>query len=168
MTQWNTHHWVEWFVVFSHPASLVGWASSVCCENVFYKQWFRYCNAAQRVFRRHFDIGRNWKVPTCQTILNWVTQFRTTTSIVNKKPSGRPQTVRTLENVRRVSHAFQRSPQRSARCHSVALHLSLKNVSTANARCSTDQRCMMTEGFKPLYPAMCVSLRYLHRCRHGA
>jgi hypothetical protein len=27
---------------------------------------------------------------------------------------------------------------------------------------------MMTEGFKPLYPAMCVLLRYLHRCRHGA
>jgi hypothetical protein len=26
---------------------------------------------------------------------------------------------------------------------------------------------MMTEGFKPLYPAMCVSLRYLHRCQHG-
>jgi len=33
----------------------------------------------QRVFRRYFDVGRNGKVPTCQTILNWVTQFRTTT-----------------------------------------------------------------------------------------
>ena len=32
----------------------------------------------------------------------------------------------------------------------------------------SDQRCMMTEGFKPLYPAMCVSLRHLQRCRHGA
>jgi hypothetical protein len=27
---------------------------------------------------------------------------------------------------------------------------------------------MMAEGFKPLYPAKCVSLRHLHRCRHGA
>jgi hypothetical protein len=27
---------------------------------------------------------------------------------------------------------------------------------------------MMTEGFKPLYPAMCVSLRHLQRCQHGA
>ena len=71
----------------------------------------------QRVFR-HFDIGRNGKVPTCQTILNWVTQFRTTASIVNKKPSGRPRTVRTPENVSRVVHAFQRSPQRSVRRHS--------------------------------------------------
>jgi hypothetical protein len=79
----------------------------------------------QRVFR-HFDIGRNGKVPTRQTILNWVIQFRTTASTVNKKPSGRPRTVRTLENVRRVSHAFQRSPQRCARRHSVALHLSPK------------------------------------------
>jgi hypothetical protein len=38
-----------------------------------------------------------------------------------------------------------------------------KNVSTSNARCSSDQRCMTTEGFKPLYPAMCVLPR-----RHGA
>jgi hypothetical protein len=115
----------------------------------------------QRVFR-HFDIGRNGKVPTRQTIFNWVTQFRTTATIVNKKPSGRPRTVRTPENVRRVSHAFQRSAQRSARRHSVSLHLSPKNVSTANAPCLTDQRCKMAEGFKPLYPAMCFSLRHLH------
>ena len=46
--------------------------------------------------------------------------------------------------------------------------LFLKNVSTANARCSSDQRCMMTEGFKPLYPAMCVSPRHLQICRHCA
>jgi hypothetical protein len=53
-------------------------------------------------------------------------------------------------------------------CVTVAESLFLKNVSTANARCSSDQCCMMTEGFKPLYPAMCVSLRHLQRCRHGA
>ena len=63
----------------------------------------------QRVFRRHFDIGRNGKVPTRQTILNWVTQFRTTASIVNKKPPGRHQTVRTPENVRRVDTVRQRA-----------------------------------------------------------
>jgi len=58
--------------------------------------------------------------------------------------------------------------RRKTRCVTVAEPLFLKNVSTANARCSTDQRSMMTEGFKPLYQAMCVSLRHLHRCRHGA
>jgi len=77
----------------------------------------------QRVFRRHFDIGRNGKVPTRRTILNWVTQIRTTASIVKKKPPGRPRTVRTPENVRRVAQAFQRSPQHSARHNSIALYL---------------------------------------------
>jgi hypothetical protein len=74
----------------------------------------------QRVFRRHFDIGRNGRAPTPQTILNWATQFRTTASIVDKKPPGRPRTVRTPENVRRVAHAFQRS----ARLTSNGAHLS--------------------------------------------
>jgi hypothetical protein len=27
---------------------------------------------------------------------------------------------------------------------------------------------MMTECFKPFYPAMCVSLRHLYSCRHGS
>jgi len=42
------------------------------------------------------------------------------------------------------------------------------NVSTANVRCSSDHRCMMAEGFNPLYPAVCVSPRHLQRWRHGA
>jgi hypothetical protein len=60
--------------------------------------------------------------------LNWVTQFRTTASIVSKKPPGRPRTVRTPENVRRVAHAFQCSPQRSACRHSIAVHLTPRTV----------------------------------------
>ena len=63
-----------------------------------------------------------------RTILNWVTQFRTTASIVYKKPPGRPRSVRTPENVRRVAHAFQGNPQRSARGHSIALHLTPRTV----------------------------------------
>jgi len=58
--------------------------------------------------------------------------------------------------------------RRKTCCVTVAEPLFPKNISTANARRPSDQRCMMTEGFKPLYPAMCVSLRHLHRCRHGA
>jgi hypothetical protein len=163
----ETRRWVECFLM--HSVLMHRW--SVEHRAFAVETFFKNNGSAsvmQRVFRRHFDIGRNGKVPTRHTILNWVIQFRTTASIVNKKPSGRLRTVRTPENVRRVSHAFQRSPQRSARRHSVALHLSPKSVSTVNARCSTDQRCMMTEGFKPLYPVMCVSLRHLHTCRHGA
>ena len=81
----------------------------------------------QRVFRRHFDIGRNGRIPKRQIVLIWVTQFRSAASIVNKKPpDGRPRTVRTPEIVRRVAHAFQRS----ARRHSIALHFTtyLQNV----------------------------------------
>jgi hypothetical protein len=58
--------------------------------------------------------------------------------------------------------------RRKTRSDTAAESLSLNNVSTANARCSSDQRCMMTECFKPFYPAMCVSPRHLQRCRHGA
>ena len=54
------------------------------------------------------------------------------------------------------------------RCISVAESLFLKNVSTANPRCSSNQSSVITEGFKPLYPAMCVSPRHLQRCRHAA
>jgi len=53
-------------------------------------------------------------------------------------------------------------------CVTVVESLFLKNVSAANARCSSNQCCMVTEGLKPLYPAMCVSLRHLQRCQHGA
>ena len=58
--------------------------------------------------------------------------------------------------------------RRKTRCVTVAESLFLKNVSTANARCSSDQRCMMTKGFSSLYPMMCVSPCHLQGCRHGA
>jgi hypothetical protein len=47
--------------------------------------------------------------------------------------------------------------RRKARYVTVVESLFLKNISTANARCSSNQRCMMTEGFKPLYPVMCFT-----------
>ena len=58
--------------------------------------------------------------------------------------------------------------RRKTRCLTVAESLFLKNVSTANALCSSNQRYMMTDSFQPLYPAICVSPRHLQRCRHGA
>jgi len=51
--------------------------------------------------------------------------------------------------------------RRKTRHVTVGESLFLKHVPIANARCSS-------EGFKPLYPAMCVSPRHLQRCRHGA
>jgi len=67
-------------------------------------------------------------------------------------------------------------PFHSSRCQNVVINMlryssgiivSKKNTSTANARCLSEQHCMMTEGFKPLYPAMCASPHHLQRCRHG-
>jgi hypothetical protein len=69
---------------------------------------------------------------------------------------------------RNLSNPPESKCRRKTRCITVAESLFLKNVSTANARCSSDQRCMMTKGFRSLYPAMCVSPRHLQRCRHGA
>jgi hypothetical protein len=43
------------------------------------------------------------------------------------------------------------------RCVTVVESLFLKNVSTPNARRSSDQHCTMTEGFKLLYPAVCFT-----------
>ena len=82
----------------------------------------------QRVFRRHFNIGRNGKVPTRQTILNWVKQFRETASATSTKPPGRPRIVRTPENVERVREAILRSPQRSVRRHAPQLRMSDRSV----------------------------------------
>jgi hypothetical protein len=57
---------------------------------------------------------------------------------------------------------------RKTRCIIVAESLFVKNISTPNARWSSDDNCMLIKGFKPLYPAMYVSLRPLQICRHGA
>jgi hypothetical protein len=57
--------------------------------------------------------------------------------------------------------------RRKTRIVSVTEQL-FKIKTTANARCSTDLLCMTNESFKIFYTTMCVSLRHLHRSRHGA
>jgi hypothetical protein len=56
----------------------------------------------QRQFRKHFDTGRNGKVPMRQTILNWVSRFRSTASALSKKNPGRPRPSHKPENVQNV------------------------------------------------------------------
>jgi hypothetical protein len=71
----------------------------------------------QREFKKHLSIGRNGMVPTSQTILNLVNQFRSTTSTstLPKKNPGPPRSVRNPENVESVRVALQQNPRRSAR-----------------------------------------------------
>jgi transposase len=61
----------------------------------------------QREFRKHFNIGRNGKVPKCQTILNWIRQYMSTACALPKKNPGRPRSVHNPQNVERVRVALQ-------------------------------------------------------------
>lgn len=79
---------------------------------------------AQRKFRKHFHIGANGKVPTRNTVLLWVKNFRETGSVLKKKPGGSIRSVRTPGNTETVRLAMQQSPRRSARQHAQALGLS--------------------------------------------
>ena len=82
----------------------------------------------QRAFRRHFSVHRNDSVPSRNTILLWVANFREMASALKKIPPGKQRTVRTPENVERVRHAIRRSPRRSALKHASALQISDRSV----------------------------------------
>jgi hypothetical protein len=82
---------------------------------------------AQHEFRREFRIHRNRAVPSAHAIKTWVWNFEATGSTIKKK-GGSVKTVSTSENIVVVRQAIERSPQRSARCHSVSLWLSEASV----------------------------------------
>ena len=42
----------------------------------------------QRLFRRHFNIGRHDEIPTRNTILRWVAALRMKGSLMKTKPPG--------------------------------------------------------------------------------
>ncbi|GBL82575.1 hypothetical protein AVEN_263665-1 [Araneus ventricosus] len=79
---------------------------------------------SQRLFRRHFGLDRNAKVPDKKTILLWVRNFLRTSSALKRKPPGRRRSVRTSQQVEVVTAAVLRSPQRSARMHATAMGIS--------------------------------------------
>ena len=78
----------------------------------------------QRLFRRHFNIPCHGRVPCCNTIKEWVQNFRENASALKTKPRGRIPTVRTPENVDKVRMAIVKNPRRSVRRHSAAIGLS--------------------------------------------
>jgi hypothetical protein len=82
---------------------------------------------AQREFRSEFGIHRSRAVPSTHAIKTWVRNFETTGSTVQKK-GGSVKTVRTPENIAVVREAIERSPDRSARRHSVSCVLSEASV----------------------------------------
>jgi len=54
----------------------------------------------QRKFCLHFNVARHGRIPSRNTILLWVRNFRTTASATKKKQGGSARTVRTPENVK--------------------------------------------------------------------
>jgi len=75
---------------------------------------------SQRVFRIEFGIHHNRAVPSAHAIKTWVPNFEAIGSTLKKK-GGSVKTIRTPENIPVVIEAIERSPYRSARCHSVSL-----------------------------------------------
>jgi len=75
-------------------------------------------------FRLHFNVVRHGRIPSQNTILLWVHNFRTTACAMKKKQGGSAPTVRTPENVEAVRNAVEQSPRRSAVRHAQALRLS--------------------------------------------
>ena len=82
----------------------------------------------QWLFRCRFNIGQHGNIPSRNTILRWVTSFRTRGTIMKRKPPGPVATARTQENVERVREAIVRSPTHSAWRHAVELGMSESTV----------------------------------------
>ena len=84
--------------------------------------------ATQRAFRVHFNLRRHDPVPARNTILLWVKNFRETGSALKRKPTGRPRTARTEENVAAVKASVQQSPALSTVKRAQALRLSDRSL----------------------------------------
>ncbi|XP_039295229.1 uncharacterized protein LOC120353885 [Nilaparvata lugens] len=84
--------------------------------------------ATQRAFRRQFNIPRNNAVPNANTIRSWIRQMEETGSTLKTNTHCRRKSIRTPENVQRVRTAFEQSPERSARRHSLALGISDRSL----------------------------------------
>jgi transposase len=67
--------------------------------------------------RRQFNVSREGRLPSRDTILAWVKKFEETGSVFTMK-HGAPRTVRTPENLQRVREGFERRPRPSVHQHS--------------------------------------------------
>jgi len=75
-------------------------------HRVFVYDAFVKSGKSVSVTQRHFNIGHHGAVPSRNTILLWVNNFRATGSVMKKKPPGPEKKVRTPENIERVRQAL--------------------------------------------------------------
>jgi hypothetical protein len=73
----------------------------------------------ERCFRVRFNVGRHGEVPSRNTILMWIANFRSTGSALKTKPPGGAGTARTPESVETARRAAVTSPRRSATKHAL-------------------------------------------------
>jgi len=71
-----------------------------------------------------YATDQNDSVPSRNTVLLWVRNFRETVSATKRKPPGREPSLRTPENIKRVRQAFVRSPWQSASRNAIAFRMS--------------------------------------------
>lgn len=83
---------------------------------------------AQREFRRFFNLGRHGRVPSKHAIKTWIKNFEETGSALKRKPTGRPRSARTPQNIEAVRVLVLRSPRRSVRKQAAAVRLSRESV----------------------------------------
>lgn len=82
----------------------------------------------QRLFRRNFNVSHRGAIPDRNTILRWVEAFRTTGSVLKRKPPGLPRSVWTPENVDAVRRAVLDNPKLSVRQQALALGISRRSL----------------------------------------
>ena len=103
---------------------MVGWTNEQKCYAVERYVVTKSYVTVQRDFRRIYGDHRGrGAAPSATAILRWVTNFREGGSL-KKVRLARVNTVRTDATIQRVREAFQRSPRRSAKRHSITLGLS--------------------------------------------
>ncbi|KAJ4446169.1 hypothetical protein ANN_12862 [Periplaneta americana] len=78
--------------------------------------------AAQRLFRRHYNIHRDDPIPSAHAIKIWIHNFEVTGSALKKSSPGTP------ENINAIRVSMIRSPTRSARRHAISLGLSNTSI----------------------------------------
>jgi len=94
---------------------------------MFYKNSDSF-KAAQREFRHFYNLGRHGAVPSKHAITNWINNFEETGSALKKKPTGRPRSARTPQNIDVVHEVVLRSPRRSIRKQAAAVEISRESV----------------------------------------
>ena len=83
---------------------------------------------AIRNFRREFGITSKKPVPSRNAVNRWVKKLKGEGTTLKQKPSGRPRSSRTPENIEKVRMAVQQSPMRSARKHALVLGIPRESV----------------------------------------